>query len=67
MRAAPRCSATSVVTGSKVCRFHGAGGGAPKGRAHGNWKHGRWTVEAAAQREHFRDLIRQAVALVRQI
>ena len=46
----PRCTAKSkrtgnrcngpAVTGWKVCRMHGAGGGAPCGPRHGMWKHG---------------------------
>jgi len=47
---APRCSATAkttrqpckapAVNGWNVCRMHGAGGGAPKGKANGKWRHG---------------------------
>ena len=57
---APRCSATSkrsgiqckspAERGKRVCRFHGARGGAPKGEAHGMYKHGRFTGEARAAR-----------------
>ena len=67
MNAAPRCSATSkrsrrqcrapAVRGWTVCRFHGARGGAPKGKANGAWKHGRYSNEARAVR-------RQCVALL---
>jgi hypothetical protein len=48
--AAPRCTARSkrmgvrckgpAVTGWRVCRLHGAGGGHCLGRAHPSWKHG---------------------------
>ncbi|MEI2687462.1 MAG: hypothetical protein V9G14_15425 [Cypionkella sp.] len=34
-----RCKAPAV-NGWKVCRMHGAGGGAPTGPANGAWKHG---------------------------
>lgn len=34
-----RCKAPAVI-GWKVCRMHGAGGGAPTGPANGAWKHG---------------------------
>jgi hypothetical protein len=54
----PRCSATSkrtkerckapAVRGWNVCRFHGAGGGAPKGRANGSYMHGLYTRQAEA-------------------
>jgi hypothetical protein len=50
MNAAPRCSAMSkrsrrrcrapAVRGWRVCRFHGAQGGAPKGKANGAWSTG---------------------------
>ncbi len=53
---APRCTATSKRTGKPcqapavrgwtVCRFHGARGGAPRGKAHGRYKHGLYTNEA---------------------
>jgi hypothetical protein len=77
MHQAPRCSAKSkrsgqpcqapAVRGFKVCRCHGARGGAPKGEAHGNWKHGRWTNEAVANRKYIRTLIRDARQLASQI
>jgi len=47
-QSSPRCSATSkrtkkrckapAVNGWTVCRFHGARGGAPKGKANGSYK-----------------------------
>ena len=47
---APRCRATAkstrerckapAVGGWRVCRVHGAGGGAPRGSADPNYKHG---------------------------
>jgi hypothetical protein len=77
MRQAPRCSATSkrsgqpckapAVRGYRVCRCHGARGGAPKGEAHGNWKHGRWTNEAVGNRAYIQALLRDARALTRQM
>lgn len=55
-RAAPRCTAHSkrtglpcgapAVKGWTVCRMHGAGGGAPRGKAHGQYRHGGRTIEA---------------------
>ena len=52
---APRCTAKSkrsgkrckapAVRGWTVCRMHGAGGGAPKGKANGNYVHGAHTFE----------------------
>ena len=50
LRDAPRCTAKAkrtgerckcpAVTGWKVCRVHGAGGGAPCGSKHPNFRHG---------------------------
>lgn len=54
--AAPRCGAKSkrtglpcnapAVRGWRVCRMHGAGGGAPRGKAHGQYRHGGRSIEA---------------------
>ena len=65
----PRCSATSkrtkercrapAVRGWNVCRFQGAGGGAPKGKANGSYKHGLYTHTAKAARRLISDLLRQ--------
>ena len=51
--AAPRCRARSkragqpcrapAVRGWKVCRMHGACGGAPEGKRNGNYRHGART------------------------
>ena len=52
---APRCHATAkstherckapAVRGWRVCRVHGAGGGAPRGAAHPNYTHGMRTTD----------------------
>jgi hypothetical protein len=52
---APRCRAKSkrtgqpcrspAVNGFRVCRMHGARGGAPEGKGNGNFRHGRRTKE----------------------
>src|SRR5262245_22118862 len=70
MNAAPRCSATSkrshqkcrapAVRGCRVCRFHGARGGAPKGKANGAWRHGRHTSQAVMLRRLSAILTRSA-------
>jgi len=64
----PRCKATSkrtrkpcqapAVTGWKVCRFHGAGGGAPKGNANGMYRHGQYAGEAITERKAVAEMIR---------
>jgi len=40
-----------------VCRFHGAGGGGPKGRRNGNYKHGLFTKEAVQMRRQVSALL----------
>jgi hypothetical protein len=67
---APRCTATSkrtrqrckapAVRGWTVCRFHGARGGGPKGKANGAWKHGYYSVAAKAERFLVKWLLRNA-------
>ncbi len=64
---APRCSATSKRTGKPcqapavrgwtICRFHGAGGGAPKGARNGRYKNGLFTTEAVEERRVIRELL----------
>jgi hypothetical protein len=66
--AAPRCKARSkrtgkpcrapAVRGYRVCRMHGARGGAPKGKRNGNYRHGGKTKEAIASMHEVRELIR---------
>lgn len=70
LNAAPRCHATSkrtkqrckgpAVKGWKVCRFHGARGGAPNGSSNGAYRHGCHTKEAVASRRTARTLIKRA-------
>jgi hypothetical protein len=73
----PRCSATSkrtrqacmapAVNGWTVCRFHGARGGAPKGKRNGMYRHGLNTQEAMALRRSVSDLQRESRALLRRL
>ena len=54
---APRCQAKSkrsgkpcrapAVRGFRVCRMHGASGGAPEGKRNGNYRHGARSKEIA--------------------
>ena len=70
---APRCTATSkrtrqrckapAVRGWNVCRFHGAGGGAPEGEANGAWKHGRYSKAAKIERLLVKRLLGDAASL----
>jgi glucans biosynthesis protein len=48
-----------AVTGLKVCRMHGAGGGAPRGNRNA-WKHGLYSAETLALNRMVRDLARSA-------
>lgn len=60
LRNAPRCTATAKRTGERckapavrgwrVCRVHGAGGGAPRGSLHPNFKNGLRTIDQAKLR-----------------
>ena len=69
---APRCSAKAKTTGTRckapavtgcgVCRMHGAGGGAPFGRANGRWRHGGRTLDQTETRRMIAELTRQAKA-----
>jgi hypothetical protein len=73
----PRCRATSkrtqqpcqapAVTGWKVCRFHGAGGGAPKGSCNGAYRHGQFTEEAKASRQAVSLLLKKSRSLMAEI
>ncbi|TDT73629.1 hypothetical protein BDE40_2402 [Litoreibacter halocynthiae] len=60
LREAPRCRAMAKSTrqrckcpskrGWNVCRLHGAGGGAPSGVAHPNYRHGMRTKQMETAR-----------------
>jgi hypothetical protein len=73
----PRCHARSkrtgqqcqapAVTGWKVCRHHGAGGGAPTGERNGNYKSGHYTREATALRRDISALLRGSRHLIESI
>lgn len=74
---APRCTARSkrtlkpckqpAVKGWRVCRFHGAGGGAPCGPAHGNYRHGMKTKAAIAERRRLARLLAESRELATEI
>lgn len=67
---APRCRAKAKSTGQHckapavggwaVCRLHGAGGGAPKGKRNGMWRHGGRGLELADTRRLIAELNRMA-------
>jgi hypothetical protein len=47
------------MKGKRVCRMHGAKGGGPRGECNGNYRMGRYTAEAKAERRSVRDLMRE--------
>src|SRR5208337_941502 len=57
-RSGLQCRAPAV-RGSRVCRMHGAGGGAPKGNRNA-WKHGTHSAEALALKKEIQALARMA-------
>ena len=73
----PRCSATSkrtkrpcqapAVNGWTVCRFHGARGGAPKGKRNGMYRHGLCTGESVKARRQVANLVKRALKLCQGI
>ncbi len=66
LRNSPRCTATAKRTGQRcqcpskhgwsVCRLHGAGGGAPTGTKHPNYKHGMRSNSVREMRQMVRIL-----------
>lgn len=72
----PRCHARAKSTGQTckapavkgwaVCRVHGAGGGAPKGEVHGNWRHGGRALDATEFRRLSNKLLLLAADLRRR-
>ena len=67
--AAPRCRAKSkctglpcrspAVRGYRVCRMHGARGGAPAGKKNGNFRHGGRTKDATNASRYINELARR--------
>ena len=74
---APRCTAKAKTTGSrckgpavngwKVCRMHGAKGGAPSGPANGMWRHGERSVERKLNRQNIKAIYKLAVGGVKAL
>jgi hypothetical protein len=77
LRNAPRCTATAKRTGQscqasaargwRVCRVHGAGGGAPPGPAHPNYRHGSRTKEMQTVKRMISVLCRNAKETANEI
>ena len=74
LRDAPRCSATAKRTGQRckcpskhgwnVYRLHGAGGGAPSGTGHPNYRHGTRSKTAIALRRLVMQLQKESAELL---
>ena len=70
----PRCRANSKRTGQRcgapaergkvVCRFHGARGGGPTGKANGAFRSGLHTNEMVETRRRLSELVREARELM---
>jgi hypothetical protein len=70
MHLSPRCSARSkrtkqqcrapAVSGWTACRFHGAGGGGPRGSRNGAYRSGLFTKEAVEEGRSLQELVRQS-------
>ena len=77
MHLSPRCTATSKRTGNRcrapavkgwaVCRFHGARGGAPKGKRNGAYRHGLYAKDVVEERHLVSELLRHAREMVGRI
>ena len=77
MHNSPRCTAHSkrtglscnnpAVRGWRVCRMHGARGGAPTGAFNGNYKNGTRTKEAISAKRNCSALIAESMALANSI
>ncbi len=74
--AAPRCKAkrkhgrgpchAPAVAGWRVCRMHGAGGGAPRGKSNGRYQHGERSGAALAEWRKIRALLKTVREFNRQ-
>jgi hypothetical protein len=53
-----------AVNGWKVCRMHGARGGAPSGERNGQYCHGRRTKAVLAERRELMVLLRELSRLI---
>lgn len=68
MHLSPRCGARTrngrpcqapAMADNRRCRMHGgASPGAPTGQRNGNYRHGRYTAEALAERRRLAELLR---------
>jgi hypothetical protein len=74
---APRCTARAkstgkpckgpAVTGWRVCRVHGAGGGHSPGKDHPSWRHGMRSREWIETRAEINNLVREAREIERMV
>jgi len=53
-----KCQAPSMNNGR--CRLHGGKStGAPRNEAHGNYKHGKYSIEYLSHKKYIRELVKQ--------
>ena len=64
-RSGKRCQ-SPAVRGNRVCRMHGAGGGASQGNRNA-WKHGGYSDRAVSLRQHIAELMRTSRAFGRDV
>lgn len=56
-----------AVRGWNVCRHHGAGGGAPTGKANGAYRHGAKTNEAISERRKASEIMKASRVLMADV
>jgi hypothetical protein len=59
-----QCCRGPAVKERPTCRMHGGTGGAPKGKRNGAYRHGRYTLDALAERRQARATTRRIRELV---
>jgi hypothetical protein len=55
----------AALKGRKRCRLHGGKAGAPRGELHGNFKYGRYTIEAMDRHRSAQERLKELIALAK--
>lgn len=53
----------AALKGRARCQLHGGRAGAPRGERHGNYKHGRYTIDAMDRCRNARNRVKGLIAL----
>ncbi len=63
------CCQAPAVLGKARCRMHGGaeGSGAPRGPSNGQYRHGRYTCDAIAERRLAREVMDEALTTLAQL